>query len=204
LQSQRRCRFCATITKAIIQKISSSLSRAEKITKITQNLNINNLINQLNMKKRIAKSTLSRALTIALFGLLALGACKSKKKVVATPPPAPVEEVRPTPPPAPPVASAEEIAVGKLENYFNSIAASTNVDAANRTIQEAQGMFSNATTPVLIVIHEANGIKDYDEPTTVSKYLNYLKDTKKNLNYISDIRLDGNGKVSELELRRKK
>jgi hypothetical protein len=54
------------------------------------------------------------------------------------------------------------------------------------------------------VIHEANGIKDYDEPTTIEKYLNYLKDTKKNLNFISDIRLDGNGKVSELELRRKK
>jgi hypothetical protein len=156
------------------------------------------------MKKRIAKSTLSRVLTIALFGLLALGACKSKKKVVATPPPPPVEEVKPTPPPAPPVASAEEIAVGKLENYFSSIAGSSNVDAANRTIQEAQGLFSNATTPVLIVIHEANGIKDYDEPTTIAKYLNYLKDTKKNLNYISDIRLDGNGKVSELELRRKK
>jgi hypothetical protein len=30
-----------------------------------------------------------------------------------------------------------------------------------------------------------------------------LKDTKKNLNYISDIRMDANGKVSELELRRK-
>ena len=157
------------------------------------------------MKKRTAKSTLSRVLTIALFGLLALGACKGKKKVVATPEPAPVEEVKPTPPPPPPAGpSAEEVAVGKLENYFNSVAGSSNVDAANRTIQEAQGMFSNASTPVLIVIHEANGIKDYDEPTTIEKYLNYLKDTKKNLNFISDIRLDGNGKVSELELRRKK
>ncbi|MCL6260285.1 nucleoid-structuring protein H-NS [Aquiflexum sp. TKW24L] len=157
------------------------------------------------MKKRIAKSTLSRVLTIALFGLLALGACKSKKKVVAAPEAAPIEEVKPTPPPpAPAGPSAEEVAVSKLENYFNSISGSSNLDAANRTIQEAQGLFSNATTPVLIVIHEANGIKDYDEPTTIAKYLNYLKDTKKNLNYISDIRLDGNGKVSELELRRKK
>ena len=156
------------------------------------------------MKKRTAKSTLSRVLTIALFGLLALGACKGKKKVVAAPEPAPVEEVKPTPPPPPPAGpSAEEVAVGKLENYFNSIAGSSNVDAANRTIQEAKGMFSNGSTPVLIVIHEANGIKDYDEPTTIENYLNYLKDTKKNLNYISDIRMDANGKVSELELRRK-
>jgi hypothetical protein len=157
------------------------------------------------MKKRTAKSALSRVLTIALFGLLALGACKSKKKVAAAPEPAPVEEVKPTPPPPPPAGpSAEELAVSKLENYFNSVASSSNVDAANRTIQEAKGMFSNASTPVLIVIHEANGIKDYDEPTTIEKYLNYLKDTKKNLNFISDIRLDGSGKVSELELRRKK
>jgi hypothetical protein len=100
--------------------------------------------------------------------------------------------------------SAEEVAVGKLENYFNSIANSSNVDAANRTIQEASGMFSNSNVPVLIVIHEESGIKDYDEPTTIDKYLNYLKDTKKNLNFISDIRLDNNGRVSELELRRKK
>lgn len=157
------------------------------------------------MKKRTVQSPMTRILTIALFGLLALGACKGKKKVVAAPEPAPVEEVKPTPPPAPaPGPSAEEVAVGKLENYFNSIANSTNVDAANRTIQEATGMFSNPSTPVLIVIHEESGIKDYDEPTTIDKYLHYLKDTKKNLNFISDIRLDGNGRVSELELRRKK
>jgi hypothetical protein len=158
------------------------------------------------MKKRTIKSPLSRMLTIALFSLLVMGACKGKKKVVAAPEPAPVEEVKPTPPPPPPVRtpSAEEVAVGKLENYFNSIANSSNVDAANRTIQEASGMFSNSNVPVLIVIHEESGIKDYDEPTTIDKYLNYLKDTKKNLNFISDIRLDNNGRVSELELRRKK
>jgi hypothetical protein len=158
------------------------------------------------MKKRTIKSPLSRILTLALFSLLVMGACKGKKKVVAAPEPAPVEEVKPTPPPPPPAPtpSAEEVAVGKLENYFNSIANSNNLDAANRTIQEASGMFSNSNTPVLIVIHEESGIKDYDEPTTIDKYLNYLKDTKKNLNFISDIRLDNNGKVSELELRRKK
>jgi hypothetical protein len=156
------------------------------------------------MKKRTIQSPVSRLLTLALFGLLAMGACKSKKKVVAAPEPAPVEQPAPTPPPAAPQPSAEEVAVGKLENYFNSISQSSNVDAANRTITEALGMFSNQATPVLIVIHEENGIKDYDEPTTISKYLNYLKDTKKNLNFISDIRLDGSGRVSELELRRKK
>ncbi|PSL08019.1 hypothetical protein CLV48_101961 [Cecembia rubra] len=156
------------------------------------------------MKRRTIQSPVSTLLTLALFGLLAMGACKSKKKVAPAPAPAPVEQPAPTPPPAAPQPSAEEIAVGKLENYFNSIAQSTNVDAANRTINEALGMFSNSQTPVLIVIHQENGIKDYDEPTTIEKYLHYLKDTKKNLNFISDIRLDGNGRVTELELRRKK
>lgn len=155
------------------------------------------------MKKRTYQSPLTRILTIALFGLLAMGACKSKKKaVVAAPEPAPVERVEPARP-VTPVATAEELAVSKLENYFNSVANSSNAQMANSSIQEALSMFSNQETPILIVIHEESGIKDYDEPTTIAKYLNYLKDTKKNLNFISDIRLDSNGRVSELELRRK-
>ncbi|WP_215223690.1 nucleoid-structuring protein H-NS [Echinicola shivajiensis] len=154
------------------------------------------------MKKRSLKSPISRLMTLALFGLLAMGACKSKKKVVeAAPAPAPVEEPAPAPAPAQP--SAEEVAVGKLENYFSAIANAGSVQSANSSIQEALSMFSNQNTPVLIVIHEENGIKDYDEPTTIVKYLNYLKDTKKNLNFISDVRLDGSGRITELELRRR-
>ncbi|GEO21831.1 hypothetical protein CQA01_23650 [Cyclobacterium qasimii] len=132
-----------------------------------------------------------------------MGACKSKKKVVEAPPaPVPVEEPAPAPKPAP-QPSAEEVAVGKLENYFNAVANASSLQSANNTIREALGMFSNQNTPVLIVIHEESGRKDYDEPTTIERYLNYLKDTKKNLNFISDIRMDGSGKVTELELRRR-
>ena len=155
------------------------------------------------MKKRNLKFPLTRSLTVMLFVLLAMGACKSKKKVVEAPPaPVPVEEPAPQPKPAP-QPSAEEVAVGKLENYFNAVANASNVQSANNTIREALGMFSNQNTPVLIVIHEESGRKDYDEPTTIETYLNYLKDTKKNLNFISDIRMDGSGKVTELELRRR-
>jgi hypothetical protein len=155
------------------------------------------------MKEKLFSFTINRSLIIALVAMLAMGACKSKKKVVATPAPAPVETVvQPAPAPAP-VSSAEEVAVEKLENYFNSVAAAGNSNIANQSIQETLAMFSNQETPVLIVIHEESGIKDYDEPTTIKKYLDYLKDVKKNMNFISDIRLDANGKVSELELRRK-
>ncbi|SHN00940.1 hypothetical protein SAMN04488057_105185 [Cyclobacterium lianum] len=156
------------------------------------------------MKKRHLKFPLTRSLTVMLFLLLAMGACKSKKKVVeAEPEPAPVEEPAPAPEPEPEQPSAEEVAVGKLENYFDAVANASNLQSANNTIREALGMFSNQNTPVLIVIHEESGVKDYDEPTTIERYLNYLKDTQKNLNFISDIRMDGSGKVTELELRRR-
>ena len=156
------------------------------------------------MKQSMFAFSLRKTLFLALFAMLAMGACKSKKKAVAPEPaPAPVEQPAPQAPPPPPARSAEEVAAEKLENYFNSVAAAGNATIANQSIQETLSMFSNQETPVLIVIHEENGIKDYDEPTTIKKYLDYLKDTKKNLNYISDIRMDASGKLSELELRRK-
>ncbi|MCS5489002.1 nucleoid-structuring protein H-NS [Algoriphagus limi] len=156
------------------------------------------------MKVNLFTSTLNRSLILALVMVLAMGACKSKKKAVQPEPePAPVERVEEKPAPQPPAPTAEEVAVEKLENAFNSVAASGNTGIANQSIEQTLAMFSNQDTPVLIVIHEENGVKDYDEPTTIRKYLEYLKDTKKNLNFISDIRLDANGKVSELELRRK-
>jgi len=157
------------------------------------------------MKQHFTQFSLNRSLILIMVVFLALGACKSKKKIVA-PPAAPTEVIQEVAPPAAPVEvkrSAEELAAENLENAFNSIANASNVNAANQSIQQTMAMFSNQETPVLIVIHEENGIKDYDEPTTIKKYLEYLKDTKKNLNYIVDIRLDANGKVSELELRRK-
>jgi hypothetical protein len=156
------------------------------------------------MKHPMFALSLRKTMLMAVLVLLAMGACKSKKKAVE-PAPAPVvkEEVaKPTPAPAPVVRSAEEIAVEKLESQFASIASASNATAANQSIQEVLAMFSNQETPILIVIHEEGGVKDYDEPTTIKKYLEYLKDTKKNLNYISDIRMAG-GKVTELELKRK-
>jgi len=156
------------------------------------------------MKHPMFALSLRKTMLMAVLVLLAMGACKSKKKAVEPAPAPEVKEevVKPAPAPAPVVRSAEEIAVEKLENNFNSIATSSNVASTDKTIQEVLSMFSNQETPILIVIHEEGGMKDYDEPTTIKKYLDYLKDTKKNLNYISDIRLVG-GKVTELELRRK-
>src|SRR5690606_27734815 len=148
---------------------------------------------KLTMKTGSFKFPLRRLLTLALFCMLAMGACKSKKKVVeAAPEPAPVETA-PTTPTATPQPSAEEVADSRLEGFFSSIANASSVQSANSNIQEALSMFSNQNTPILIVIHEENGVKDYDEPTTINNYQHYLKDTKKNLTFISDIPLDGSG-----------
>lgn len=157
------------------------------------------------MKQSLFSISLRKAMLMAVLALMVMGACKSKKKVVeAAPVPVQQAEVaKPAPAPAPAARSAEEIAVDRLEKYFTQVATSGDIAMANKSIQEVLGMFANQEIPVLIVIHEEGGIKDYDEPTTIKKYLDYLKDTKKNLNYIADIRLDAAGKVTELELRRK-
>jgi hypothetical protein len=157
------------------------------------------------MKQSLFSLSVRKTMLMAVIALMAMGACKSKKKVVEpAPAPAQKEEVaKPAPPPPVATRSAEEIAVERLEKYFTTVATSANATTANQSIQEVLGMFANQEIPVLIVIHEEGGMKDYDEPTTIKKYLDYLKDTKKNLNYIADIRLDAGGKVTELELRRK-
>jgi hypothetical protein len=89
----------------------------------------------------------------------------------------------------------------KLNNYFDAIANAGSAASANSSINEALGMFSSAETPVLIVISEEDGKKDYDEPTTIKRYLEYLKDQKKNMNKISDLKFDSAGKITEVELK---
>lgn len=90
----------------------------------------------------------------------------------------------------------------KLQQYFASIAGASSVTAANSSIQEALTLFASDQTPVLIVISEEGGQKDYDKPTTIKDYLNYLKDQKKNVNRIGNVELDASGKIKELELKK--
>jgi hypothetical protein len=90
----------------------------------------------------------------------------------------------------------------KLNEYFEAIANADNITSANRSIDEALGMFASAQTPVLIVISEEDGKKDYDRPTTIQAYLNYIKDQKKNINDIESLKVDSAGKITEVELRK--
>lgn len=88
----------------------------------------------------------------------------------------------------------------KLNNLFGGISSAASVSEANMQINQALSMFDSPEAPVLIVISEENGEKDYDRPTTIKKYLEYLKDQKKKADAIENIVFDANGKIKELEL----
>jgi hypothetical protein len=98
--------------------------------------------------------------------------------------------------------SKEKAPYALLAQYFESISKSDNLNSANTSINEVLTMFASPETPVLIVISESNGQKDYDRPTTIVSYLNYLKDQKKNMNKISNLQFDSSGKITEVELRK--
>jgi hypothetical protein len=98
--------------------------------------------------------------------------------------------------------SKEKAPYALLAQYFESISKSNNLTSANASINEVLTMFASPDTPVLIVISESNGQKDYDRPTTIISYLNYLKDQKKNMNKVSNLQFDSAGKITEVELRK--
>ena len=101
--------------------------------------------------------------------------------------------------PTPPVVSSSQ-----LDMEFGNIASSSSTEDANQKINQVLQWFSSDNTPVLVVINQSGTTKDYDKPTTIKKYLNYLKDTQKTMDLVSNIAYDGNGKISELELSRRK
>ncbi len=91
----------------------------------------------------------------------------------------------------------------RVTQYFEAISQSSSDASANKSIDEALLLFASHDTPVLIVINEYGTQKDYDRPTNIRDYLNYLKDQKKNMNSISEVKVDNTtGKITELELRK--
>lgn len=91
----------------------------------------------------------------------------------------------------------------KLDKQFDEIASSTSVDLANRRIEITLKSFESDNAIVLILISKDGNIKDYDKPTTIRRYLEYLKDHKKNPNKVIDAKYNSNGKISELEISKK-
>jgi hypothetical protein len=160
--------------------------------------------NSANMKSTFKITLLSCALMIAL------SSCKSQKAVIdANQTPEVIEEPAPAPLPEPEVKKEPEAKPAtpamdfRLNNYFGQIANASSVTVANNNIKEALGMFSTGEAPVLVIFYKANGVEDFDEPTTITKYLNYLKDVKANPHKVKEMVLDDQGRIKELVLIKK-
>lgn len=139
--------------------------------------------------------------------------CKSKKKAADVSDPqevkqeiqieeteeVPEEPVEEKPAPAPPRPSAEK----QLSTVFEAIANASSPEQANRNIEDALNMFAGPTAPVLVIIYSSGSTVDYDEPTTIEKYLNYLKDTGNADTTVEEIVRSNDGKIKELVLRKK-
>ena len=96
-----------------------------------------------------------------------------------------------------------ETGYGYINDYFKQIATAKDVTTANAKIAEALKLYANKDVPVLIIISQADGITDYDKPTTIENYLNFVKDQKKYTNDIYNVKMDTYGQITELELIKK-
>jgi len=90
-----------------------------------------------------------------------------------------------------------------IDDYFNQVASAPDAAAANAKIDEAIKMFASGDAPVLIIISEGQGETDYDKPTTINDYLNYLKDTGNYNNKVKEVTLDDYGQITAIELIKK-
>lgn len=118
------------------------------------------------------------------------------------------EEVESEPEPEAPVKAdppkSTTTVAERLNTYFETIAVTSSVTGANNNIQEAMKLFSSPDAPVLVIFYAANGQEEFEEPTTISRYLNYVKDVKKSPNVVSEYVTDPQGRIKELVLVRKK
>ncbi|MEO9806031.1 MAG: nucleoid-structuring protein H-NS [Reichenbachiella sp.] len=163
------------------------------------------------MTKHILNISPVSLLIIAAF-IISISSCKSRKNLAQVT--APVEETE--------QQVEEEIAEvieeapaveeripekiiskeQKLNGYFNAVSSASSVSSANASIEEALTMFSNSDAPVLIVIYNDGASPDYDEPTTIAKYLDYLKDTKSKPAQVEEVVYNINGQIKELVLKK--
>jgi len=90
-----------------------------------------------------------------------------------------------------------------ISDYFHQIAYATDVDEANAKIEEALKIYASPDAPVLIIISQADGVTDYDKPTTIEDYLNYLKDQKAYTNEIFNVEFDDYDMITVIELIKK-
>jgi hypothetical protein len=100
-------------------------------------------------------------------------------------------------------AAAKREPYDRVGKFFQQISGASDVNTANQSINSALSSFKTADVPVLIIIYRKDKAVDYDKPTTISKYLNFLKDQKKNPNTVDHLEMDNTGKITEIVLIKK-
>ncbi|HTX87523.1 MAG TPA: hypothetical protein VMC08_00910 [Bacteroidales bacterium] len=94
----------------------------------------------------------------------------------------------------------------QLETSFQGIAdagKAGNLTQSASLIKTTLALFASDDVPVLIIISREGDIVDYDKPTNIHRYLDFLKDQKVNRNNVDSYQLDENGKIKELDLIKK-
>jgi len=98
----------------------------------------------------------------------------------------------------------QQAQLDNINSHFYAVASAPTVNEANSRIQRAISLYASKDVPVLIIVSTyGDNQKDYDRPTTIFKYLNYLKDIKKYNNEIDQVKYDDYGKIIEIELIKK-
>ncbi|MEI6899994.1 MAG: hypothetical protein WCL00_08950 [Bacteroidota bacterium] len=95
----------------------------------------------------------------------------------------------------------------RLENNFQGIVEagkSGDQNKATTLMKNTLSLFSSEDAPVLIIIFKEGSTVDYDKPTTIKRYLNFILDIKRNPNAVDSYLVDDNGKIKELDLITKK
>ncbi len=87
-----------------------------------------------------------------------------------------------------------------LNSYFSSIINLSENDDSEEIITETLSYFESSESPVLIILQEVDGKVFYDRPTTIEKYLYYLKDMKKSSHQIQKLNFSDNEKINKMIL----
>jgi len=94
----------------------------------------------------------------------------------------------------------------QLENSFQGIADASKSGNANQVMSLTKStlqLFSSDDATVLIIISKEGSIVDYDKPTTIKRYLEFVRDQKASRNAVDSYRLDSGGKIKDLDLIKK-
>ena len=94
----------------------------------------------------------------------------------------------------------------KIENAFQGIATAAkggDISKASQIIKNTMPLFTGEDAPVLIIISREGSMVDYDKPTTIKHYMDFVRDQKASRNSVDSYLLDTNGKIKELDLIKK-